>query len=178
MFNIITDKSSVDVIKHKYYELKGGGLKVEDYEVKDDLTNFLNKFLKVGSEQVSKYFKNVGYMLSGNTETLQLDKEGLFGENMTKFNYSGWCDKTNNKVTVNDEGELLLNDEKTTLSELVIQQFKIYYENINNEYSLFGCPFYYLQNNIQDNDKKLKVKALLFLHTFKYNFNDTKLNIF
>lgn len=178
MFNIITDKSSVDVIKHKYYELKGGGLKVEDYEIKDDLTNFLEKFLKVGSEQVSKYFKNVQYMLSGNAETLQLDKEGLFGENMTKFNYDGWCDRTNNKVTVNDEGELLLNDEKTTLSELVIQDFKIYYENTNNEYSLFGCPFYYLQNNIQDNDIRLKVKALLFLHTFKYNFNDTKLNIF
>ena len=64
-------------------------------------------------------------MLSGNAETLQLDKEGLFGENMTKFNYSGWYDKTNNKVTVNDEGELLLNNEKTTLSELTIQNFKI-----------------------------------------------------
>ena len=117
-------------------------------------------------------------MLSGNAETLQLDKEGLFGENMTKFNYNGWCDKTNNKVTVNDEGELLLNNEKTTLSELTIQNFKICYENNDNEYSLFGCQFYYLQNNIQDNDIKLKVKALLFLHTFKYNFNDTKLNIF
>ena len=176
MFNIITDKSSVDVIKHKYYELKGGGLKVEDYEVKDDLTNFLEKFVKVGTKQTSKYFKNVGYMLSGNAETLQLDKEGLFGENMTKFNYSGWCDKTNNKVTVNDEGELLLNDEKTTLSELVIQDFKIYYEN--TEYSLFGCPFYYFQNNITDEEIRQKVKALLFLHTFKYNFNDTKLNVF
>lgn len=178
IFNIITDKSSVDVIKHKYYELKGGSLKVEDYEVKDDLTKFLEKFVKVGSEQVSKYFKNIQYMLSGNAETLQLDKEGLFGENMTKFNYNGWCDKTNNKVTVNDEGELLLNNEKTTLSELTIQNFKICYENKDNEYSLFGCPFYYLQNNIKDKDIKLKVKALLFLHTFKYNFNDTKLNIF
>ena len=182
MFNIITDKSSVDVIKHKYYELKSGGLKVEDYEVKDDLTNFLEKFVKVGSEQVSKYFQNVQYMLSGNAETLQLDKEGLFGENMTKFNYIGWCDKTQNKVTVNDEGELLFNDEKTTLSELVIQDFKIYYNGdgstLGNDYNLFGCPFYYLQNNITDKEIRQKVKALLFLHTFQYNFNNTNLNIF
>ena len=178
MFNIVSDVSSINTIKNKYNELSSGNLKVGDYEIKDNLTKFLEKFVKVGSEQVSKYFKNVQYMLSGNVETLQLDKEGLFGENMTKFNYSGWCDKTNNKVTVNDEGELLLNNEKTILSELTIQNFKIYYENKDNEYSLFGCPFYYLQNNIQDNDIKLKVKALLFLHTFKYNFNDTKLNIF
>ena len=52
------------------------------------------------------------------------------------------------------------------------------FENNDNEYSLFGCPFYYLQNNIKDYDIKLKVKTLLFLHTFKYNFNDTNLNIF
>ena len=189
MFNIITDKSSVDVIKHKYYELKGGGLKVEDYEVKDDLTKFLEKFVKVGAKQTSKYFKNIQYMLSGNANELQLDKEGLFGENMTKFNYDGWSETTasngiQNKVTVNDEGELLLNNEKTTLSELVIQQFKVFYvgkkgdEKNMSKYNLFGCPFYYIQNNIQDEDIKLKVKALLFLHTFKYNFNDTKLNIF
>lgn len=178
MFNIITDDSSVNIIKHKYYDLKGGGLKVGDYDIKDNFDSFLEKFVKVGSEQVSKYFRNVQYMLSGNAETLQLDKEGLFGENMTKFNYSGWCDKTNNKVIVNNKGELLLNNEKTTLSELVIQDFKIYYKNIENEYSLFGCPFYYFQNYITDKEIRQKVKALLFLHTFKYNFNDTILNVF
>ena len=178
IFNIITDKSSIDVIKHKYYELKSGGLKVEDYEVKDDFTPFLETFLKIGPNYTSKYFKGVQSMLSGNAEALQLETEGLFGENMTKFNYYGWCAKEKNKVTVNDDGDLLLNGEKTTLSDLVIQDFKIYYGNTKYEYSLFGCPFYYHQNYITDPDIRLKVKALLFLHTFKYNFNDTKLNVF
>ena len=117
-------------------------------------------------------------MLSGNAEALQLNTEGLFGEGMTVFNATEWCGTEKNKVTVNDDGDLLLNGEKTTLSDLVIQDFKIYYENNNNnyEYSLFGCQFYYYQNYITDPDIRLKVKALLFLHTFKYNFNDTKLN--
>lgn len=187
MFNIVSDSSSINTIKNKFTELSSGNLKVGDYEINDDLKNFLEKFVKLGPNQTSQYFKSIRYMLSGKREKLQLDTEGLFGENMTKFNYNRWYETTasdtiQNKVTVNDEGELLLNDEKTTLSELVIQQFKIYYKGnsstLGHEYNLFGCPFYYLQNNIKDNDIKLKVKALLFLHTFKYNYRNVHLNVF
>ena len=188
MFNIVSDSSSINTIKNKFTELSSGNLKVGDYEINDNLNSVLEKFVKLGPNQTSQYFKNIRYMLSGKREKLQLDTEGLFGENMTKFNYHRWFETTasdntlQNKVTVNDEGELLLNDEKTTLSELVIQQFKIRYKGnastLGHEYNLFGCPFYYLQNNIKDNDIKLKVKALLFLHTFKYNYHNVNLNVF
>lgn len=187
MFNIITDESSINAIKHKYYELKNGGLKVGEHEVKDNLTEFFSQFMKLGSDYISKYFNGIKLILSGNIDKLQIDKGGLLGQNMTIFNYDDWYairdDNKPNNVEVNSNGELLLNNDKVNFSELVIQQFKIYYayENDNKffpEYNLFGCPFYYQQNQIKNTDVKQKVKALLFLHTFRYDFNEVKLNVF
>ena len=187
MFNIITDESSINAIKHKYYELKNGGLKVGEHEVKDNLTEFFSQFMKLGSDYISKYFNGIKLILSGNIDKLQINKGGLLGQNMTIFNYNEWYairdDDKPNKVEVNSNGELLLNKEKVNFSELVIQQFNIYYayenaKKIFPEYNLFGCPFYYQQNQIRDNDVKQKVKALLFLHTFRYDFNEVKLNVF
>ena len=63
---------------------------------------------------------------------------------------------------------------------------KIY--EINNDgnrifCNLFGHPFYYLQNNIKDDTIRNSVKALLFLHTLPFKFDnvsttDTKLTSF
>ena len=58
--------------------------------------------------------------------------------------------------------------------ELVIQDLKQYfYENnsIKFNVNIFGSPFYYLQDEkIKNKDTQRNVKALLFLHTFKYNY--------
>ena len=187
MFSIVTDTPSITAIKNKYNELISGNLKVGNYEVKDNLQEVLNKLVKIGAKYTSRYFKGVGNMLSGNVDKLQINKGGLFGDNMTIFNYYNWypttlSDSIKNKVEVNNDGEILLNNDKVELSELVIQQFKIFYVKENNtffpEYNLFGSPFYYQQNQIQDIDVKQKVKALLFLHTFRYNFNGVNLNVF
>lgn len=180
MFKIISDDMEVASIKNKYTELKGGNLKVGNYDIKDDLTDILDKFVKLDVKHKSKFFKKNNYMLSGNSSKLNLDKSGFFGPNMTIINYDGWVERDpsdfKNHVSVNDDCELLINDEKIDLSELVIQQFRMSY--YGNQCNIFGCPFYYMQNQITDNDLKLKVKALLFLHTFKYEYLNTDLNPF
>ena len=104
-----------------------------EYEVKDDLTEYINKFIKVGNQYKSKFFKNVWYMLSGNSEKLGLLKQNFLPDDNNnsktpdKLNYFDWYENKSgnvkNRVKVNEDGELLLNDEKTNLSELVIQQF-------------------------------------------------------
>lgn len=187
MFDITTEENLIKGIRTKYQELTQKGNKIGDYEITDDISRYLDGFVKVGAKNTSKYFKGVNSMLSANIEKLQLDKEKLLPETTnidfpSGVNYKDWVykDGAGNFVTINDEGVLNFNDgdkeENVSISELVIQQFKIYYkpsdENIENSVcSIFGCPFYYIQDNI-------KAKALLFLHTFKYNYNGTNLNVF
>ena len=179
MFSIVTDNSEIATIKNKYSELKGGNLKVGQYEIKDDLSKFLKDFVKIGSENTYKFFETETCMLSGNASALGLDTGGFLSENMNKLNYDDWVleigkTKDKNNVRINENGELTLDGNAVNISDLVIQQFKIYVNELP-VYNLFGTPFYYLQNDL-DNDIKTKIKALLFLHTFKYNFKN--INIF
>ena len=182
MFQIITDSSTVNGIKNKYSELLNGGLKIMEYEIKDDLTEYAQRFLKVST--YSSFFENVKYMLSGNADKLQLNKEDFLPKNqenkIQRFNWI-WYERKdkngfNNNVEINSNCEFIFNgEEKLTLSELVIQQFLV---NFRKETcNLFGCPFYYMQNNKLNpkendvrfyNDRIIHSKAYLFLHTFKY----------
>ena len=132
-------------------------------------------------------------MLSGNSEKLGLLKQNFLPDDNNnsktpdKLNYFDWYENKSgnvkNRVKVNEDSELLLNDEKTNLSELVIQQFKVEY--LGNECNIFGCPFYYMQGEKLSGEtdeqfayRSNRVKALLFLHTFKYDYIGTNLNVF
>ena len=66
-------------------------------------------------------------------------------------------------------------------TKLVVYDFPVYdttYQgqsdtnDINCRTSLFGHPFFYLQNEISDAKKRNYVKALLFLNTFSYHIMD------
>ena len=193
MFNIITDSTTINNIKNKYSQIVDGNIKIGEYEVHDNLSDFTDKFLKIGNKTTNKYFQRVAYMLSGNADTLQLDKDNFLpdgnidSKTPKTLNYTDWYEKINgtfkNNVKINDNGDLLLNGEKKDLSELVIQQFKINY--LGSECNIFGCPFYYMQNLLREGEttqdydyRRIRTKALLFLHTFKYNYMGAKLNIF
>lgn len=193
MFNIVTDDKMVSTILNKKSELESGNPKIYNYEVNDDLSEYVETFIKVGNKYKANFFKNVSYMLSGNVQKLGLDTKcflpsAIYGGNPSKLNYNEWYEKVNgefkNHVSINENCEFKLNDENADLNNLVIQQFKIDY--YGNECNLFGCPFYYLQNlkktndedNVTFNKRSLLVKALLFLHTFKYDYNNVVLNVF
>ena len=195
MFNIISNNNIINNVIEKYDNFKKGGCKVLNYEVKDDLNSYINTFLKVGKDYRTKFFKNVCYMLSGKYEQLNIDEKKLLsttfnGNSNETFDFTSidWDLKSNkdlkNEVTFNESGNLLWNGNETNINNLSIQQFKVIH--FGNECNIFGCPFYYLQNNKIDNNeteeeyknRTLKVKALLFLHTFKYNYIATDLNVF
>ena len=198
MFNIITDTAMINGIKNKCNELRTGNIKLMDYEVKDDLNEFVDKFLGADNKFYAQCFNRVGFMLSGNATKLQLDKEKFLPTNIEvtpkMFNWM-WYEtndadsKIKNHVTVDDECNLKWNDEQTTLSDVVIQDFMVNY--ITSYCNIFGCPFYYKQNTILDKEKTdtqfhnkraLRSKAYLFLHTFRYSgkiptcFSDVKKN--
>ena len=208
MFNIVTNDNDVARIINRVETLSAGNNTVNGYEIKEDFTPFIDKFLKVGKKYNTKYYANVSHMLSGNAnalsiQTISTKSEANFDANM--FYYIGWDRTQNNKlindVVINndDDFELTTNKENgltVSTDNLVIQEFKVYY-NINNlgssftneinakECNIFGCPFYYgqyykVKEGESENERdarKLRVKALLFLHTFKFNYLQP-LNIF
>ena len=194
MFNIVTETNKVSEIMNKYDQIKEGNCKVIDYEVTDDFSDYLNTFMKVGKEHTAKYFKGVYHMLSGNKAKLGIKDDNLlsntlYGKSKVKYNfaYNGWDFRQNpklkNEVVVNEKGDILLNGESTSIEDLVIQQFKVIH--FGTECNIFGCPFYYLQNtrrnkedDVEYNTRVSHVKAMLFLHTFKYDYYNTNLNVF
>ena len=195
MFDVITDNSDISSIRSRYIEIRDGNLKVGEYNVKDDLTAYIGKFMKVGDQSKSRFFKDVRYMLSGSIKDIGvldvdlLPDSNLGGRLPERLNYDKWLKPDNggqgNSVEVDSEGRLLLNGRSINLSELVIQQFKVKY--LGNECNIFGCPFYYMQESSpifdgeSDEMRSYRVcrsKALLFLHTFKYDYTGTCLNVF
>lgn len=203
MFKIIEDDKLVESIVNKHDQMRTGGCKVYEYEIPDDFNSYVDTFLKVGNSYKTKFFRNVCFMLSGNLEKLEIKDTNLlsdtfYGKTKTNYDYTydGWNPKQNSKlkdmVTFSDSGDLLLNGDSVSVDDLVVQQFKvIHFGGVDqksrdaHECNIFGCPFYYLQNQKRANesdaeykDRTLKVKALLFLHTFKYDYYSTDLNVF
>ena len=181
MFNIITDTASINGIRNKCNELRTGNINVMGYEVKDDLNGFVDKFLGADNKFYSQYFSGVTTMLSGNSTKMGLSENDFLSENTDvkpkNFNWTWYEDvngKRKNVVKIDENCDFTWNDEKTTLSDLVIQGLYIFY--LERACDIFGCPFYYYQNKRYKNEddalysnRILRSKAYLFLHTFMYS---------
>ena len=204
MFNIFTDGDYVNSIVNRYVKLNEGSVKVINYDITDNsgLKTFTEKYWKVSDERYSKFF-NVKNMLSANLGTIGINDDDLFktelssdsanptlkNENTRKKlpDFDGWYSTTKHKNSVECKPDgtwtVTTNSGSNTVStdELVIQDLKQYfYENnsIKFNVNIFGSPFYYLQDEkIKNKDTQRNVKALLFLHTFKYNYANI-LNVF
>lgn len=202
MFNIFTDSDYVDVVTNRYLKLNNGGVKVINYDIKDDsgLKTFTEKYWKVSNERYSKFFTSKN-MLSVNLGTLGINSDDLFVSQTTTDtpvlkneekrktlpDFSGWytTSKYKNIVECKSDGTWSATSNsgsnEVSTDDLVIQDLKLYYYNNNTvryNVNIFGSPFYYLQNEmIKDKDTQRNVKALLFLHTFKYNYSFV-LNVF
>lgn len=199
MFNIFVDSVNVKTIIDKYNELKSssGGIKIYEYTFTDDLNQVLDKFWKVDNKRYSLFFDGYTNMLSSKIGKLGVGKDRLLPEDNdikendnTKDFYNKmkdnqrWLRNQNSVVSINDEGIWKEGNEDSALDNLCVQQF-IVNHNVISSGCIFGCPFYYMQNNVWGDetdkgeiaDRIRKSKALLFLHTFKYNFKQI-LNVF
>ena len=208
MFKIFDKESDVTDIENRYAKLKenNGKLKIFDYEVVDDLTDYLNNVYKIDSSYWSKFFNNVYYMLSGKKSDLNIDDgwllpnsdvdgnikdfekyaQGLWNVGLVN-NYKNLCNQVcfdeksgNFKLKITSKKE---DEKEVSLEDLCIQELKVKEENF--EGNLFGCGFYYLQNekiSTESVDEYFyrvpRVKTLLLLHTLKYDYISTNLNVF
>lgn len=203
LFNISTSRTFVNDVINRYEELKKGSVDMVEYSSKDDFTPILNKCWFVSDDKYYNYFANSTQVFTVNTTSYGFDSKNLFpkekdgGADPLNLRDTSWIDsdKTNGitysengeykrtKITQGNDGKQTQTVENLSRDDLRIHQIKLYYNNVTNPYSLFGHAFYYMQNNRKEgeddntyNDRCVKVKALLFLHSFKYNYENYKAN--
>lgn len=199
LFNIVDNSDDVNSILARYEELKQGNVEIMEYESTEDFKPLLNKCWLVENSNYANYFNGYGNMFTVSLESYGYDKKNLLSNDQYSTTHTvsnltdeSWInlDETNN-VLFTDNGEYsktkqstsqdgTTTDTKETLSinDLKIHQLKLYYNKDVMPMSLFGHMFYYMQNSklgsetdAEFNDRSSKVKALLFLHTLRYNFD-------
>ncbi|MCD8211543.1 MAG: hypothetical protein LUC17_00765, partial [Oscillospiraceae bacterium] len=198
MFSVFTDKSMVDGIIDYYDRLCDGHVDIVDTGCDGDFGDFTKTFLKVDGESYSKWFSKTT-SLTPKRKDMGVDEKYLLplssdgdAPHTFQLNKIYITDNANKRVVkANTDGtfKTSIDDTPRNADELTIPYFPI--NHIGVEGNLFGCPFYYIQtksitaseDDNARNRRAKRVKALLFLHTLKYDyskvpnvFKDTKTN--
>ena len=196
MFDVnINDAFSESVI-NKYNELKSGTFKILGDTFNEDLSTVLEKFWHVSNEDYGKYFGDNSFMLSATAADRGIEQKELYPKTSTDANNNdnAVISVDNSKIFDITGGGIKYDASKNSwidekgnekpISNLCVRFFQSNYLNgSSSDYeSLFASQFYYHQNDIvtKTNDEKtdenvmksrqLKVKALLFLHSLKYDY--------
>ena len=194
MFNVETNELFADSIKQKYDELKSGTFKIYGDEFTDDFNNVLEKLWHVTPSDYGEYFKGNSYMLSKKVKELGIEDGDLYPdkrdtEDESKapktLNNEKWLETGDTGITfdVTKDNWVDKDGNEISLGNLFVRFMQSNFPKSGGYdwQCLFGDPFYYIQNdninkNDSNNDAKIFrqkcVKALLFLHTFKYNFKN------
>lgn len=205
--NIINDDVKVTQIMNRYKDLKSGEINIKDYKKTTDLSLLADLLWKVDDEYIKSYYDinwggtgahvgtggwNVGeesfynrliYNKLGNDKKILIlpptMNELLQVKNMDVWKFKDW--KLNGKMS---DGEIVvntLNNQPNNIDDFTIPEIPILENNIVN--SLFGHPFYYMQNyTINENetdydriDRSTKSKALLLLHSLSIKYDNLKI---
>ena len=171
MFGIITDSTQVRAIENRIKSLKEETLTAVDYEVKEDVKNAYVE------EIVEKRLKVFPYKNDFTTRCLApkvsfVEQKIIDFDDPNKLNTAGYAMLTMTEEYDVKKFSLSINDTNYDISfeDILITRFLIDYDE------LFMHPFFYLQNEIEDNKERINAKAILFLHTFFCNYQGNILN--
>lgn len=200
--NIFTDESEVEKIINYYNILKDGEINVRDYKKSSDLSSLVSLLWHVNDKYISSYYdinwggNYVGPAIWGITGSMPLyhqifykklsaDKKlktlpSTISEAIHISDIKVWSFKDWFKSSLRD-GEIVLNtlnNKPKNIDEFTIPEFEIR-ENRSLITSLFGHPFYYMQNNTMEGEENsdkihrvLKSKALLFIMSLPIKYNN------
>ena len=201
-FNIITSEKQVKRILSIGERYGRDEFELNGYKINLDLSDFASRVLNLGTADYSAFFQAQGVLTpsirkSGVDEKIFLPKDFDFNadDSSSALNYfrkepnAEWMPAGGGKLvqfaTLNEDGKVCLNNEELSDSDFAINNLLIYYNGAAG--TLFGSPFYYMQNVIVKGEQKLtdpyiervtKSKALLFLHTLAYNFKNVSISAF
>lgn len=175
MFDVITDTERVKSALDVYGLLSGGSMQVANATLEDNFSDLLNQFWLVTDKHFYGWFDKTN--LSRTRSSLEVDEtkllplDGKTSSSVSFTSNSKWLHNKNNVVNGSESGFVVSgSSEEYTINDLTIQSFDIWH-CCDARGNLFGCPFYYMQNSISNAETRTYVKALLFLHSLKYDHN-------
>ena len=171
-FNIIDNENDIKQLEKIYEEVKNSSFKVNEYTPPmDELSTFVARYWKISFEDYKKHIPSLPDHFIGKSYANYFDSEhhkpiknSVFGIN---GNYSiinrairGTSAKTNYEL--GDEYGKIGTD---SIDDFYIKILHVWDRNGGSCGSLFGHPFYYTQNQISVQSKRLCAKACLFLQS-------------
>lgn len=171
-FNIIDNENDIKQLEKIYEAVKNNSFKVNEYTPPmDELSTFVARYWKISFEDYKKHIPSLPDHFIGKSYANYFDSEhhkpiknSVFGIN---GNYSiiyrairGTSAKTNYEL--GDEYGKIGTD---SIDDFYIKILYVRDRNGGSCGSLFGHPFYYNQNQISEQSKRLCAKACLFLQS-------------
>ena len=171
-FNIIDNENDINQLEEIYEEVKNNSFKVNGYTPPmDELSTFVARYWKISFEDYKKHIPSLPDHFIGKSYADYFDSEhhkpiknSVFG---IDGNYSiinrairGTSAKTNYEL--GDEYGKIGTD---SIDDFYIKILHVWDRKGGSCGSLFGHPFYYNQNQISEQSKRLCAKACLFLQS-------------
>ena len=208
IFDIITEEKQIKRILKLNERYANSEFEVNGYKFDNlDLSDFKDRVIKVDTSSYTAFFKKQGVLTttlekSGGDQSVFVDRGFKFSADdktsseATHFrweNTKNWLPTAGDQtgimaepIFMNEDGKLSNSkNEEYSESDAAIN-FLLMWHN-NHRACIFGTPFYYMQAERDANGKRvdksykeryLKVRALLFLHTLRYNFSEVKISAF
>ena len=193
MFNVITNPSTVKTYEETYNQLASGDVKLYKFSEKIDTSNIVSRYYSAMTDEdyYKQYFTTTSptlWIKHSNDDDKDKSKAERFVSSVWDFiknirNTEQALPKevsytfNSAKEGAKYDGKWVVNGNEVSVNELVFQN-NLIYDSKDTCSSLFGHPFYFLQNNISDVKTRNHVKALIFLHTLGYDFKNNVQPIF
>lgn len=169
MFSIITDSSLISRLEMCRNNVESGSVMIGKYEATDDLSEFVDKFWSISDEDMGEFWTTNPSLMFVPKDTIpHRGKDSVEKVPKNTDTFGGLSHKMSWGGIKATDGKLT-GDDNLTLADMRVMTNDMQVADGSHYASIFAHPFYYLQNDISDENDRKKVKTLLFLHTLKWN---------
>lgn len=175
-FKIIDNEDDIKQIEDMYTSIKDGSFKVNGYPPPaNELSALVDRYWKLSFEDYKKSIESIPRYIIGKSYKPYFDKYK---------DYKDKCLPQKNQICSNEEVITIACDnvkhkyyelgdeygkiEDEDIKDFYIKMLAVYNTNNNSIASIFGHPFYYTQNQIENENDRLCAKACLFLETLPH----------
>lgn len=172
-FKIIDNEDDIKQIEDMYTSIKDGSFKVNGYTpLANELSDLVDRYWKLSFEDYKKYINKIPRYIIGKSYKPYFDK---YKDKKDK------CKPKKNQICSNEEVITIACDNAKhqdyelgneygkigddDIKDFYIKMLSVYNTNNNSIASIFGHPFYYTQNQIENENDRLCAKACLFLQS-------------
>lgn len=172
-FNIIDNENDIKQLEEIYEAVKNNSFKVNEYTPPmDELSTFVARYWKISFEDYKKHIPSLPDHFIGKSYKNYFDINNLKPTKNRVFGINDYSILDRVARGTSQRIDYELGDEygkigSDSIDDFYIKILYVFDKDKHGAGTLFGHPFYYNQNQISDESKRLCAKACLFLQSLK-----------